>query len=126
MLIVVAKECYIRPHKHLVKSETFLVLEGSAQAILFDDAGRVRNVLEMGPPGCGRTFFYRMPEAMYHGLLIESDWLVFLETTSGPFDPAKSVDAAWAPDEGDSAAVEAFLKATGEQTARLLRERMTA
>ena len=35
---------YIRPHRHLdpPKSETFVILEGAADVILFDDCGAIR------------------------------------------------------------------------------------
>ena len=39
MLIVLAADCYIRPHKHFGKSESLHLIEGSASAVFFDDAG---------------------------------------------------------------------------------------
>ena len=42
-LNVLLRGTYIRPHRHLVppKSESFLVLEGMADVILFDDQGAI-------------------------------------------------------------------------------------
>ena len=43
MFIVLSKETYIRPHKHLNKSESLHVLEGTADVIFFNDDGKVIN-----------------------------------------------------------------------------------
>ena len=42
-LNVLLRGTYIRPHRHAAppKSETFVVLEGEAEAILFDDTGAI-------------------------------------------------------------------------------------
>ena len=39
MLIVHEKGIYVRPHKHVGKSESFHVIEGDVDIVLFDDAG---------------------------------------------------------------------------------------
>ena len=41
MVIAMARETYVRPHKHVNKSESVHVIEGLADAVLFDDAGNV-------------------------------------------------------------------------------------
>src|SRR6266850_2471184 len=48
MLIVLTKDVYIRPHKHLGKPESFHVIEGSATVIFFDESGRVDEVIQVG------------------------------------------------------------------------------
>ncbi len=108
MLIVAAREAYIRPHKHLNKAESLHVIQGSADAVFFDEAGRVREVVGLGNYASGRRFFYRIAEPVYHTLLIRSAVLVFHEAVQGPFVRTDTVFAPWAPDEG-SAAVEAYL-----------------
>lgn len=111
MLIVMHRDTYVRPHRHFGKTETFTVFEGEADIILFGEDGDVRERFAMGPFGSGERFFYRMPERQYHGLSIRSEWLAFLETTSGPFDPARSEGAPWAPPESDPVAGRKFLAA---------------
>lgn len=88
MLIVHHREAYVRPHKHFGKPESFHLIEGTAQVVIFEDDGRIRDVLEMAPYGQGALCYYRMPEKVYHSILITSEWLVFHETTAGPFDPS--------------------------------------
>jgi cupin fold WbuC family metalloprotein len=114
MLIVMRGDGYVRPHRHWGKTETLTVLEGRADALIFDEVGEITEVVRMTPYGAGGRFFYRMPEGTFHGLVFRSDWLVYLETTSGPFDPSRSEGAAWAPPEGDPAAA-GFAAALGQR-----------
>jgi cupin fold WbuC family metalloprotein len=101
MLIVMHRDGYVRPHRHRAKTETFTVFEGEADALLFDETGAVTDVLHMGTVGSGRLFFYRMPEGVFHSLVLKTEWIVFLETTLGPFDPSMSQAALWAPPESE-------------------------
>lgn len=110
MLIVHTKDTYVRPHKHLNKSESFHVIEGSVDVIVFDEDGSIIEVIRMGDYLSGRRFYYRMSDPYYHTLLIRSDFLVFHETTNGPFKKSDTILAPWAPDETDSAAVKEFME----------------
>jgi cupin fold WbuC family metalloprotein len=109
MLIVHTSDTYVRPHKHLGKSESFHVIEGDVDVVIFDDDGGVREVIPMGAFASGRPFFYRIAEPVFHTLLIRSGVLVFHETTGGPFRRADTVFAPWAPEDGDAPAVSRFL-----------------
>jgi len=51
------------------------------------------------------VFQQHMPPDTFHSLLIESEWFVFQETTTGPFNANDSSTAIWSPDANDSAAV---------------------
>jgi cupin fold WbuC family metalloprotein len=108
MLIVHGREAYIRPHRHLGKPESLHVMEGRATVLFFDDAGAPRRRVTLGPGACG---YYRIESAVFHSLLIESDWFVFHEVTAGPFDPAMTEWAAWAPDGSDEAAAQRYAAA---------------
>lgn len=109
MLIVSHRETYVAPHRHLAKSETMLVLDGLADAYLFEPDGAPASVIAMGPLASGRTFFYRMPAGRFHGLRIESEFLTFVESTKGPFRKSDSENAPWAPSPEDAAAGIRFL-----------------
>ena len=50
-----------------------------------------------------------MPDGVFHTLIFRSEWMVFLETTIGPFDRAMTEVADWAPPETDAAAGRAYL-----------------
>jgi cupin fold WbuC family metalloprotein len=104
MLVVTARGSYVAPHRHLAKSETFLVIEGEADALLFDNNGTLISTVAMGPADTGRTYFYRMPPRQFHGLHVLSNYILFLESTKGPFDPGASEHAPWAPDPSEATA----------------------
>src|SRR5262249_49414681 len=91
MLIVHARECYVRPHKHLGKSESFHVVEGDVDVVLFDEDGAVTDVMAMGAYGSGRPFFYRIATPMFHTLFVRSDVLVFHQATRGTVRRADTV-----------------------------------
>jgi cupin fold WbuC family metalloprotein len=117
MLIVSHRDTYVAPHRHLSKSESMLVLEGSASALLFSDDGASVQYLAVSAPGTERPFFYRMPARQYHSLAIETEFLVFVESTKGPFRPGDTEFAPWAPAASDAAAGLAFLAGlTGRET----------
>jgi cupin fold WbuC family metalloprotein len=109
MLIVHHREAYVRPHKHLGKPESFHVIEGAARVVVFEDNGKIRDVLDMAPYGQGKLCYYRMPDQVFHSILITSEWLVFHETTAGPFDPSRTAFPDWAPDGSDAQAVKSYV-----------------
>ena len=109
MLIVHEKSCYVQPHKHVNKIESFHIIEGSADILLFDEDGRINQSIMMGDYATGRKFFYRLPPSRYHTLLIQSEVLVFHETTNGPFRPQDTVWAPWAPGEIDEDEVSQYM-----------------
>src|SRR5438477_12910146 len=57
MLIILGHGSYIRPHKHLHKTESFHIMEGRADLVLFDDDGRLTDVFRTGEYSSGRTFY---------------------------------------------------------------------
>lgn len=110
MLIALSKGTYVRPHRHARKTESFHVVEGLGRVVIFDDKGDIRNVVEMGPPGSGRPFYYRLQKPYYHTVLVTSDAFVIHETTDGPFKASETEFAPWAPEEEDPLGRRAFLK----------------
>jgi len=114
MLIAIAGDSYIRPHKHFGKSESFHIVEGLVDVAVFDDAGKLVDVVELGAPGSGRRFFYRLGESAFHTLVIRSEFLVMHEVTNGPLDPRQSAAAPFAPEEGDPAAQAYMQKVAAE------------
>jgi cupin fold WbuC family metalloprotein len=111
MLIVHGRSAYVRPHRHLDRAESFHVIDGRADLVLFDEGGTVSEVIALGDFASGLAFFYRMSDPTYHTLLIRSDVLVFHEATTGPFKPGGTSFAPWAPADGEAEAVSTFLAA---------------
>ena len=101
MFIVHMRDCYVRPHKHLGKSESMTILEGEVDVVLFDEDGSIRQVVRMGAPDTGKVFYQRLSDPIYHTLIIRSEFLVFKECTEGPFLRENIVFPEWAPaDQG--------------------------
>ena len=111
MLIASHRDTYVAPHRHPSKSESFTVIEGEADLLLFEADGRLAGRIAMAPCGSGHPFFYRMPAGRYHGLDIRSELLVFAESTKGPFRPDDTQNAPWAPPPQELAAGRAFVTA---------------
>ena len=109
MLIVHEKNCYVRPHKHTGKTESFHIIEGKADVILFHEDGSIDQVISMGEITTGLKFYYRLPPFRFHTLLIHSDVLVFHEITSGPFRIEDTIMAPWSPEETDEYRVSQYL-----------------
>lgn len=101
MIIVQAQGVYVRPHKHLGKSESFHIIEGQLEVVIFEDHGQVKEVIRMGAAGSGQIFFYRLSPGWFHTVVPRSRLVVFHETTNGPFKPAETVFAPWAPTHHD-------------------------
>ncbi len=119
MLIVLERGAYVRPHKHLEKTESAHIIEGLVDVVLFENDGTIGRVLSMGDYASGKTFYYRMAAPVFHMLIIRSDVLVFHETTNGPLERKHTVFAPWAPEEGDPDAVAAFVAGLNRQIENL-------
>ncbi len=103
MLIVMVKGSYVRPHKHIDKSESFHIIEGALGVIIFDDEGEILKVIPMGDISSGKIFFYRLSSTHYHSLILRTDFVIFHETTKGPFFKEETLWAPWSPAVGDPA-----------------------
>lgn len=99
MFIVHMRDCYVPPHKHLGKAESMSILEGEVDVVLFEEDGRIKNVIHMGDQASGKIFYQRISEPTYHSLIIRTEYLVFHEITEGPFIREKTIFAPWAPKE---------------------------
>lgn len=110
MLIIHTQGAYVRPHKHLNKSESLHVVEGIVDVVLLDEQGEITEVIAMGDYASGRTFYQRIDTPLFHTFIIRSEFLVFHETTKGPFHKSDTVFAPWAPEENDAAARQVYIQ----------------
>jgi cupin fold WbuC family metalloprotein len=101
MFIALSKQTYIQPHRHRQKSESFHIVEGEVDVVLFEDDGAIHEIVCLGPVGTGRACFYRLDSLRYHTLVIRSELLVMHEVTNGPFDRRLTEYAPFAPGEED-------------------------
>ena len=98
MFIIHLKDCYVRPHYHLKKSESLHVIKGELDMVLFKDNGKIKKVIEMGSFGSGKQFYQRIDSSIPHTLIIKSDYLVFHEVTNGPFNKRDTIFPEWSPE----------------------------
>lgn len=110
MIIVLSGGSYVRPHKHVRKHESFHIIEGKGDVFLYTDEGEVKQVIRLGGYRDKSNFYCRIPTGICHSLVPVSDWLVFIETTIGPFIARDTIYPAWAPKEEDAVAVNGFMK----------------
>ena len=75
----------------------FHILEGELDVVIFDDHGKPLQTLRMGPFGSGKIFYYRLNASFFHALLPRTAFVVFHETTAGPFVQNEAIFAPWAP-----------------------------
>lgn len=109
MFIVHPKGAYVRPHKHIEKPESMMILEGEVDFVTFNDNGEIENIMSMGAYHTGKIFYDSMRSSTYHTLMIRSEWLVFLEITKGPFRKEDTIFAPWSPEENDTEKVREFM-----------------
>lgn len=104
-LNILLRGTYIRPHRHLSppKPETFLVLEGAADVIIFDDAGAITARYQLGlETSEGRLWGVDIAPGVWHTILPRTERAVCFEVKPGPWKPATDKEfAEWAPAEND-------------------------
>jgi cupin fold WbuC family metalloprotein len=102
-LNVLLRGTYIRPHRHAVppKSESFLVLEGIADVILFDNNGTVTARHRLGAQSPeGHLWGVDIEPGVWHTILPRTERVVCFEVKPGPWVPATDKEfAGWAPAE---------------------------
>lgn len=110
MVIVHFFDTYVRPHKHINKSESFHIIHGECDVILFDELGAITDVISMSSNKVSDSvFYYRLSIPVFHCLIIKSEVVVFHEVTSGPFRRHDTVYAEWSPDKSFEADVKCFM-----------------
>jgi cupin fold WbuC family metalloprotein len=109
MIVVFHKDAVIAPHRHHGKSESFHVIFGELDVLLFDEEGRPSRVVSMGDPASGKSFVYRLSVPTWHSVIVRSEFAGIHEVTDGPFRLEDSDFAPWAP-AGD-AELRSFLAA---------------
>lgn len=104
-VVVLQSDSYVRPHRHMTKSELCTVIRGQFAVVVFDAVGTVTDRIVVGEGTPNMAF--ELPHATWHTLLPLTDGAAFVEVKEGPYDPATAAEfAAWAPEEGQPAAGE--------------------
>ena len=121
MIIYHKKGTYVRPHKHLSKTESFHLVKGEADVLIFDEEGNLTHFRELGEYGSGKCFYYRIPESCFHAQIFRQN-TVFHESTKGPFTINETIFPDWAPEEHENELVKEYMKKINYQKKKLLIE----
>jgi cupin fold WbuC family metalloprotein len=97
MLILHTNNCYVRPHCHLINSESITVLEGEADLVIFNEDGVINFSVPLGGYDSGRCCYFKIEPKVFHTIIIKSNFLVFQEVTLGPFNRSNLINPIWAP-----------------------------
>ena len=97
MIICQRKGTYIKPHKHVSKSECIHLIEGRLTSVVFDDSGNVLKKVTMTP---NTVFVVRTEKNYYHTYIPTSEYVIYHESKPGPFvRDGDSIFAPWSLDE---------------------------
>ena len=90
---------YVRPHRHEAhRWELFLLLEGQAAAVVFDDRGEVTEHVLLRRGGARAV---EIAGGVWHTLFALAPDTALFEVKPGPYTPITDKDfAPWAPPEG--------------------------
>ncbi len=108
MIIFHPKDTYVPPHKHLNKNESFHLICGEIDCVIFNKLGDLKKTFPMGDYSSGKTFYYRIPANTFHTQIFKKDTF-FHEVTNGPFNRNDTLTASWAPDEKETAMVKSYI-----------------
>src|SRR5205814_433650 len=111
MVIVNTLGTYVRPHRHPPgKDESYYIMEGAMVVFIFDANGKVVRHVEMGEYQSGKSVLYRLSASIWHLPVPLTDWVVYHEMLTGPFQKETSVEyAPWSPEETDVPAVKTYM-----------------
>jgi cupin fold WbuC family metalloprotein len=109
MIIVLKQGTYVRPHRHVGKTESFHMIDGKLKLFFFNDAGKIIQslVLESNRPRL--AFVYRLSVEIWHMAIPLTKYAIFHETITGPFTDKQSEFASWSPAENDLENIKKYL-----------------
>lgn len=116
MIICLKGFNYFHPHFHPVnRSESYHMIEGVLDVYLLDEKGGLIEIIKLGAPGTAevgtesRDFMYRLSAPIYHLMIPRSEWIVYHEITTGPWNDEAVYYAPFAPSGEDWEEVEKFV-----------------
>jgi cupin fold WbuC family metalloprotein len=115
MLIVFHRDTLIRPHRHIGKTESYHMVFGELDIVLFSGDGRPIRLISMGTLASGKTHVYRLNAPIWHSVIVRSEYAAIHEVTNGPFKIEENEFAPWAPEE--PGALRGFLDRSAEVAA---------
>ena len=90
MVIALCRDTKIEPHRQVGKCKTYYVVEGELAVQYYDGALRPTHDIALTAPSGAGPFAYRFAAEVWHTVRAESEFVVYVETIAGPFDPANT------------------------------------
>lgn len=111
MVIVAHKDTFMPPHRHpLGKTESYHVIEGQMTVYLFNDGGDVIGNFDLAGASSDLPHLYRLSGRHWHMPVPQSEWLIYHECFTGPFEKDRDVEyPSWLPNEENDMEVRDFL-----------------
>ena len=97
MIIAFCKDSYVRPHRHIDKSESYHIIEGRIEIIFFNDNGIEIDKVVLSDKIDEHPFLFRISNSAWHTVVPKSDFVIIHEVTKGPFNKNSSEFADWEP-----------------------------
>jgi len=117
MIICMKGFNYLQPHLHPSnRSESYHLIEGMLDVYLFDEQGGLIDIIKLSganTPQIGtesRNFMYRLSAPIYHLMIPRTEWLVYHEVTTGPWNREAAQFASFAPSGDERGEVQKFIK----------------
>ena len=95
MIIAFCKDSYIRPHRHIDKSESYHIIEGRIEIIFYNDSGIEIDKVVLSDKMDEHPFLFRISNSDWHTVVPKSDFVIIHEVTKGPFNKNSSEFADW-------------------------------
>ena len=110
MIICLKGSNYFRTHKHPKNfSESYFMIEGIIDIYLFDDAGKLLEKVNLN--ASKGSFYYRLSKPIFHLVRPRTEWTIYHEVATGPFDKLNSIIYAdFAPrEDSESKIIEEYI-----------------
>lgn len=111
MLNALEPGTFLPPHRHYTpyKNESYLVLRGELDVLLFDDDGNLIRRETLNPDK--GNYGIDIPGEMWHSMIVKQPDTVIYEVKAGPFTPVAPEDfAEWGPATDDPEGINAFFQ----------------
>ncbi len=111
MLNALEPGTYLPPHRHASppKTESYIVLRGELDVLVFDDDGNLFQRTTLNPE-IG-NYGVDIPAGVWHSMIVKKTGTVIYEVKQGPFTPLVPEDfASWAPEPDDKEGIKLFLE----------------
>lgn len=110
MIIAIHADSLIQPHRHKGKIESYHMIEGDMDIVLFSECGEIEDVVRMSSTiGDSSSIYFRLNCDKYHTLVLRTEMCVFHEVTNGPFRRDDTQYAGFSPNSEQTKELSEFL-----------------